>query len=65
MRHSTHTMQLRSMITTSFAYGDSYGVKDQFNDDEREHDDFYSAEDYDRRRALCDSWQTAHWNGRW
>ena len=64
MRHSTHTMQLRSMITTSFAYGDSYGVKDQFNDDEREHDDFYSAEDYDRRRALRDGW-ASDTQGRW
>ena len=53
------------MITTSFAYGDSYGIHDRYNDDERDHDDFKSAEDYDRRRALCDGWRTAHWDGRW
>jgi len=45
-----------AMITTSFAYGDSYGVKDHYNDDERDYDDFMSAEDYDRRRALRDGW---------
>ncbi len=52
------------MITTSFAYGDSYGVKDHYNDDDRDYDDFMSAEDYDRRRALRDGW-ASDTQGRW
>ena len=30
-----------------------------------EHDDLMDADDYDRRRAERDGWQTAHWDGRW
>ena len=52
------------MITTSFAYGDSYGVSDRYRFDEREHDDLMSADDYDSRRMERDGWQTAHWDGR-
>ena len=52
------------MITTSFAYGDSYGMDDHYNLDERDYDDFYTAEDYDNRAAARDGWQTAHWDGR-
>jgi hypothetical protein len=52
------------MITTSFAYGDSYGVSDRYGYDEREHDDLMSADDYDARRMERDGWQTAHWDGR-
>jgi hypothetical protein len=52
------------MITTSFAYGDSYGIFDRYGDDEREHDDLMDADDYDRRRAARDGWQTATWDGR-
>lgn len=44
------------MITTSFAYGDSYGIADRYNYDERDCDDFYSAEDYDNRAAARDGW---------
>jgi hypothetical protein len=44
------------MITTSFAYGESYGVKDHYGFDERDYDDFYTAEDYDNRQAIRDGW---------
>jgi hypothetical protein len=52
------------MITTSFAYGDSYGISDRYGDDEREHDDLMSAEDYDARAAWRDGW-TGDTQGRW
>jgi hypothetical protein len=52
------------MITTSFAYGESYGVKDHYGFDERDHDDFYTAEDYDQRAAERDGWRTVTWDGR-
>lgn len=55
----------RTMITTSFAYGDSYGIGDRYGYDEREHDDLMTADDYDARRMERDGWQTGHWNGRW
>ena len=32
---------------------------------EPEHDDLMDAEDYDRRRAQRDGWETATWDGRW
>lgn len=51
------------MITTSFAYGDSWGKSDQWGY-EPEHDDFMEAEDYDARRQERDGWRTAHWDGR-
>jgi hypothetical protein len=53
------------MITTSFAYGNSYGMGDHYNDDERDYDDFYTAEDYDNRQAMRDGWTTGTWDGRW
>lgn len=53
------------MITTSFAYGDSYGVGDHHNDDERDYDDLFTAEDYDNRRMIRDGWTTLNWDGRW
>jgi hypothetical protein len=52
------------MITTSFAYGDSYGISNHYGDDEREHDDLMDADDYDRRRALRDGW-ASDTQGRW
>ena len=52
------------MITTSFAYGDSYGAKDHYNYDERDYDDFLRAEDYDQRAAERDGWLTTVWDGR-
>ena len=52
------------MITTSFAYGESYGAKDHYTHDERDYDDFYTAEDYDRRAAERDGWYTPSWDGR-
>ena len=51
------------MITTSFAYGDSYSKFDSYYDD-REHDDYMSAEDYDIRRANRDGWHKEVWDGR-
>ena len=32
---------------------------------EPEHDDLMDAEDFDRRRAQRDGWETATWDGRW
>ena len=52
------------MITTSFAYGESYGMHDRYNDDERDYDDFMSADDYDARRMERDGWTTVTWDGR-
>lgn len=52
------------MATTSFAFGDSYGVNDHYTLDDRDYDDFYTAEDYDRRQAERDGWRTATWDGR-
>jgi hypothetical protein len=52
------------MITTSFAYGDSYGMHDRYTFDEREHDDMMDADDHDRRRAMRDGWETVTWDGR-
>lgn len=54
-----------TMITTSFAYGESYGVKDHYGYDERDFDDFYTAEDYDNRQAMRDGWASVTWDGRW
>ena len=36
-----------------------------FCDDDAEHDDFMSADDYDSRRAQRDGWVTDTWDGRW
>jgi len=58
------SVQTDPMITTSFAYGDSYGIHDRYGDDEREHDDMMSAEDYDARAAWRDGW-TGDTQGRW
>ena len=52
------------MITTSFAYGDSYGIHDRYNYDERDYDDFMSADDYDCRAAMRDGW-ASDTQGRW
>jgi hypothetical protein len=55
------------MITTSFAYGDSYGIHDRYGDDEREHlehDDIMTSEDYDARAAWRDGW-ASDTQGRW
>ena len=52
-----------SMITTSFAYGESYSKSDSYYED-CEHDDIMTAEDYDSRRAIRDGWYTEVWDGR-
>jgi hypothetical protein len=54
-----------SMITTSFAHGDSYGMDDHYTYDERDCDDFYSAEHYDKRAAERDGWTADHWVPTW
>jgi predicted 3-demethylubiquinone-9 3-methyltransferase (glyoxalase superfamily) len=36
-----------------------------FCEDDAEHDDFMTAEDYDTRRAQRDGWATDTWDGRW
>jgi hypothetical protein len=51
------------MITTSFAYGESYSKSDSYYE-ECEHDDIMTAEDYDSRRAIRDGWYTEVWDGR-
>lgn len=51
------------MITTSFAYGDSWGKSDQWGYDP-EHDDLMDADDYDDRAAARDGWVAACWDGR-
>lgn len=53
------------MATTSFAYGQSYGIADRLGYDDAEHDDLMTAEDYDCRRAERDGWATVCWDGRW
>jgi len=52
------------MITTSFAYGESYGISDRWGYDEREHDDIMTADDYDYRAAERDGWTSVTWDGR-
>ena len=36
-----------------------------FAEDDAEHDDLMSAEDYDTRRAQRDGWVTDTWDGSW
>jgi hypothetical protein len=52
-----------TMITTSFAHGDSWGKSDQWGY-EPEHDDLMDADDYDDRAAARDGWAAACWDGR-
>lgn len=52
------------MITTSFAYGESYGVKDHSNDYSWDYDDFFTPDDYDDRAAVRDGWESMCWDGR-
>lgn len=47
------------MITTSFAYGDSYSKSDSYYE-ECEHDDYMTADDYDARRYERDGWSNYH-----
>ena len=51
------------MITTSFAYGESYSKSDSYYED-CEHDDIMTAEDYDAHRAIRDGWYKEVWDGR-
>lgn len=44
------------MITTSFAYGDSYSKFDSSYED-AEHDDLMSAEDYEHKWYARDGWK--------
>ena len=54
------------MATTSFAYGNSYGIADQWGyEDDREHDDLMTADDYDARRWERDGWAGAHQERGW
>ena len=52
-------------MTTSQAYRSQMPARydDRFLD--CEHDDLMDADDYDRRRAQRDGWETATWDGRW
>jgi hypothetical protein len=58
-----NSWKVESMITTSFAYGESYSKSDSYYED-CEHDDIMTAEDYDSRRAIRDGWYTEVWDGR-
>lgn len=49
------------MITTSFAYGDSYSKSDSFYED-CEHDDYMSPDDYDARRYQRDGWKDSNFD---
>lgn len=69
--YNTLKFTRHSMTLPEFTYPDQhhYGIP---NYSERlaarilndlEHDDLMDADDYDRRRAERDGWQTAHWDG--
>jgi hypothetical protein len=48
------------MATTSFAYGKTYNAADAWGyEDDREHDDCMTADDYDARRWQRDGWGDA------
>lgn len=53
--------ELIIMITTSFAYGDSYSKSDSYYE-ECEHDDYMTADDYDARRYERDGWLDSHFD---
>jgi len=53
------------MITTSFAYGDSYGVKDHYNEDERDYVDIYAEDDCMDWQEAEDGWTSVTWDGHW
>ena len=48
------------MTTTSFYNGDSYSKFDSYYED-REHDEYMTAEDYDARRYERDGWNESHY----
>lgn len=52
-----------TMITTSFAYGNSWGKSDQWGY-EPEHDDLMDADDYDARQQQRDGSLSVTWDGR-
>lgn len=52
------------MATTSFAFGDSYGLDNHHTFDDRDYDDSHTTEDYDRKQAERDGWKTVTWDGR-
>ena len=64
---ATSSVITESMSTTSFAYGQSYSVVDNYtvrDEFDGDYDDFFTAEDYDRRRAIRDGWNQTWWDGR-
>ena len=36
-----------------------------YDRDSHDYDDFFTDEDYDRRRAERDGWETSTWDGKW
>lgn len=63
----TSSLITETMSTTSFAYGSSYSVVENYtvrDDFDGDFDDFSTAEDYDRRRAIRDGWYKETWDGR-
>ena len=48
------------MTTTSFYNGDSYSKFDSYYED-REHDDYMSADDYDRKEYYRNGWNEEQW----
>ena len=48
------------MITTSFCNGESWSRTDAYYREDCEHDDYMSAEDYDRKEYMRSGWMDSH-----
>ena len=49
------------MITTSFYKGNSYSKSDAYYED-AEHDDYMTADDYDRKAYQRDGWEESNYD---
>jgi len=50
------------MITTSFCNGESWSRTDAYYREDCEHDDYMSAEDYDRKEYIKSGWMDSHYD---
>ena len=50
------------MITTSFCNGESWSRFDAYYREDCEHDDYMSAEDYDRKEYIRSGWMDSHYD---
>jgi hypothetical protein len=50
------------MITTSFCNGESWSRTDAYYREDCEHDDYMSAEDYDRKEYMRSGWMDSHYD---